>query len=169
VTGAAETAEGVEHAFLWDGTTMLDLNALIHPADPLQSFVTLREGVDFNDLGQILGAGVRQPNYRAPRLRCLTHRYGALTRHARAARPGPAGSRLDETDELSFMLNSAESPATRRLFVSAHLRCICSVTGATGSRRSMVASIQWITLSRLISAVRPDRCTSRWRLCLSVR
>jgi len=57
VTGAAETAEGVEHAFLWDGTTMLDLNALIHPADPLQSFVTLREGVDFNDLGQILAQG----------------------------------------------------------------------------------------------------------------
>ena len=24
------------HAFLWDGTTMLDLNALIDPADPLQ-------------------------------------------------------------------------------------------------------------------------------------
>ena len=36
---------------------MLDLNALIYPADPLQSFVTLYEGIDINDLGQILTTG----------------------------------------------------------------------------------------------------------------
>jgi hypothetical protein len=45
------------HAFLWDGTTLHDLNALIHPADPLQPFVTLFKGVDINDLGQILAQG----------------------------------------------------------------------------------------------------------------
>ena len=45
------------HAFLWDGTTLQDLNALIDPADPLQPFVTLVEGVDINDLGQILANG----------------------------------------------------------------------------------------------------------------
>jgi probable HAF family extracellular repeat protein len=43
------------HAFLWDGTTMLDLNALIAP--PLRPFVTLDWGVDINDLGQILANG----------------------------------------------------------------------------------------------------------------
>ena len=41
VTGFADTADGDIHAFLWDGTTMQDLNALIDPADPLQPFVTL--------------------------------------------------------------------------------------------------------------------------------
>ena len=36
---------------------MLDLNALIDPADPLQPYVSLFEGVDINDLGQILAMG----------------------------------------------------------------------------------------------------------------
>jgi hypothetical protein len=47
----------VSHAFLWDGTTLLDLNALIDQADPLQPFVTLVGGADINDLGQILALG----------------------------------------------------------------------------------------------------------------
>ena len=46
-----------DRAFLWDGTTAQDLNALIHPSDPLQPFVTLFEGVDINDHGQILANG----------------------------------------------------------------------------------------------------------------
>ncbi len=58
VTGVAQPADGSEHAFLWDGTTMLDLNALIDPADPLQPFVTLAQGVDINNRGQILAHGV---------------------------------------------------------------------------------------------------------------
>ena len=58
VTGFAYTAgDGALHAFLWDGTTLHDLNALIDPADPLQPFVTLVDGVDINDLGQILANG----------------------------------------------------------------------------------------------------------------
>ena len=58
MTGYAETDfEFNTHAFLWDGTTMLDLNALIDPADPLQPFVTLDAGVEVNDLGQILALG----------------------------------------------------------------------------------------------------------------
>ena len=36
---------------------MQDLNALIDPADPLQPFVTLVDGVDINDRGQILANG----------------------------------------------------------------------------------------------------------------
>jgi len=56
VTGRAGTREG-PHAFFWDGTTMRDLNALIGPADPLQPFVTLVDGVDINDLGQIVANG----------------------------------------------------------------------------------------------------------------
>jgi probable HAF family extracellular repeat protein len=50
-------AEIFSHAFLWDGTTMLDLNDLIDPSDPLQPFVTLTAGIDINDLGQILAEG----------------------------------------------------------------------------------------------------------------
>jgi probable HAF family extracellular repeat protein len=57
VTGDAATVRG-RTAFLWDGTTMLDLNALIDPADPLRRFVTLRDGVDINDRGQILVNGI---------------------------------------------------------------------------------------------------------------
>jgi len=44
-------------AFLWDGTTLRDLNALIDPSDPLQQFVHLGFGVDINDRGQILAHG----------------------------------------------------------------------------------------------------------------
>jgi probable HAF family extracellular repeat protein len=58
MAGRSDTAGGDIHAFLWDGTAMLDLNALIDPADPLRPFVTLREGFpDFNDLGKILTDG----------------------------------------------------------------------------------------------------------------
>jgi probable HAF family extracellular repeat protein len=57
VTGSSTTADGETHAFLWDGTAMHDLHALIAPADPLRPFVTLRQGVDINDLGQILVNG----------------------------------------------------------------------------------------------------------------
>jgi probable HAF family extracellular repeat protein len=58
VTGYADTAgDREQHAFLWDGTTMLDLNALVDPADPLQPYVTLDEGVDINDRGQIVANG----------------------------------------------------------------------------------------------------------------
>ena len=44
VTGFALRPVCVLHAFLWDGTMLQDLNALIAPADPLQSFVTLVDG-----------------------------------------------------------------------------------------------------------------------------
>ena len=116
VTGISDTADdGAVHAFLWDGTTMQDLNALIDPADPLQPFVTLSDGVDINDLGQILANG-------------FDSRTGEC--HAYLVSPivtvpepgtlallglGPARSRLDETQsELSVTLDAAESPATRR-------------------------------------------------------
>ena len=58
VTGFSRTADFLTHAFLWDGTALQDLNALIDPADPLQQFFTLEFGVDINDLGQILAHGV---------------------------------------------------------------------------------------------------------------
>jgi len=57
VTGYASTADEALHAFLWDGITLQDLNALIDSVDPLQPFVTLEFGVDINDLGQILANG----------------------------------------------------------------------------------------------------------------
>jgi probable HAF family extracellular repeat protein len=59
VTGYSYLAgDLVPHVFLWDGTVMQDLNALIAPADPLQPFVTLSFGVDINDAGQILANGI---------------------------------------------------------------------------------------------------------------
>jgi probable HAF family extracellular repeat protein len=58
VTGNSFMRDGSTHAFLWNGTRMRDLNALIDPADPLQPSVTLFEGVDINDRGQILANGV---------------------------------------------------------------------------------------------------------------
>ena len=57
VTGFALTSDTSVHAFLWDGTEMLDLNSLVETTDPLQPFVTLLEGIDINDLGQILAHG----------------------------------------------------------------------------------------------------------------
>jgi probable HAF family extracellular repeat protein len=45
-------------AILWDGNTLQDLNTLIDQTDPLQPFVSLTNGVDINDLGQILANGI---------------------------------------------------------------------------------------------------------------
>ena len=46
------------------------------------------------------------------------YRDGSGTRHARAVRPGPARFRRDEAQrELGVTLNSAESPAARRVFL----------------------------------------------------
>ena len=62
VTGSSSTIAGnnVRHAFLWrnDGTKMQDLNALIDPADPSRSFVTLIKGDAINDASQILADGI---------------------------------------------------------------------------------------------------------------
>jgi probable HAF family extracellular repeat protein len=58
VTGyGLTTGDTAQHAFLWDGTRMHDLNALIGTADPLQPYVTLIEGRDINDRGQIVANG----------------------------------------------------------------------------------------------------------------
>ena len=58
ITGHADLAgfHG-QHAFLWDGSTMHDLNALIDAADPLRPYVTLGQGIDINDRGQIVANG----------------------------------------------------------------------------------------------------------------
>jgi probable HAF family extracellular repeat protein len=60
VTGFAGNDFGAEvtQGFLWDGTTMRDLNDVVDSADPLQPFVSLFDGVDINDLGQILARGI---------------------------------------------------------------------------------------------------------------
>jgi probable HAF family extracellular repeat protein len=58
VVGNAEIEQHVFRPFLWEGTAMHDLNALIDSADPLQPFVSFYEGLDINDLGQILANGV---------------------------------------------------------------------------------------------------------------
>ena len=59
VTGTSMTADGVQHAFLWDRRLkMRDLNALIATDDPLIGFVTLEGGVAINDAGRILVSGV---------------------------------------------------------------------------------------------------------------
>jgi probable HAF family extracellular repeat protein len=58
VIGVASTSNGGLRPFLSDGgATLQDLDALIDPADPLASFVTLFAAVDINDLGQILANG----------------------------------------------------------------------------------------------------------------
>jgi probable HAF family extracellular repeat protein len=58
VTGYSSTADWwPPHAFVSNGAPMDDLNALIDPADPLKPYVTLLEGVDINDHGQILANG----------------------------------------------------------------------------------------------------------------
>ena len=53
------------HAFLWDGTSMQDLNALISPSDPLFGAVTLTDAPGINDLGQIVANGTSQNNVQA--------------------------------------------------------------------------------------------------------
>jgi probable HAF family extracellular repeat protein len=67
VTGYSDTGSD-SHAFLWDGGPMQDLNDLIDPSDPLQPHVTLEEGADINDFGQILAHGFNS----------LTGEYGAF-------------------------------------------------------------------------------------------
>jgi probable HAF family extracellular repeat protein len=54
VTGASAVPGGMVHAFLSDGGPMFDLNALVDPADPLKTKVTLGAGIAINSRGQIL-------------------------------------------------------------------------------------------------------------------
>ncbi len=61
VTGTSKVkGNTANHAFLWrnDGTRMQDLNTLIDPADPLKPYVTLFNGREINDSGQILADGI---------------------------------------------------------------------------------------------------------------
>ena len=53
VVGYADTSNGTEHAFLYSGGVMLDLNNLI----PTNSDWTLNRAYDINDSGQICGYG----------------------------------------------------------------------------------------------------------------
>ncbi len=55
VTGVSTTASGLAHAFLWDGTGMLDLNDLIVPGS---GWTLLEAGHAINDAGQITGYGL---------------------------------------------------------------------------------------------------------------
>jgi probable HAF family extracellular repeat protein len=57
VVGDSSTTGFDSHAFLFDGTTMLDLNDLIDPTDPLFSDLILEKAVAINDDGQILVTG----------------------------------------------------------------------------------------------------------------
>jgi probable HAF family extracellular repeat protein len=55
VTGTAYTVGNAEpHAFLWNGSAMLDLNKIVQP---LQPHVTLMLGIAINNRGQILADG----------------------------------------------------------------------------------------------------------------
>ncbi len=45
--------DGTQHALLWNGSTMKDLNALIDSSDPLKQFVKLFNGNDINKRGQV--------------------------------------------------------------------------------------------------------------------
>lgn len=54
VVGIAETSGDASHAFLYDGTRMIDLNTLI---DPTPGW-TLTWAYDINNLGQIVGVGL---------------------------------------------------------------------------------------------------------------
>jgi probable HAF family extracellular repeat protein len=49
---------GGQHAIISRGTALLNLNALIDPADSLQPYVWLREGRDINLSGQIVANGI---------------------------------------------------------------------------------------------------------------
>ena len=102
VTGTLEVATEILHAFLWDGTMMQDLNALIDPADPLQPFVTLVNGIDINDRGQILANGIDRRGgfhaYLSPRLAC----------------PNPARSRCSAWASRVSALRDDAAPRKRR-------------------------------------------------------
>ena len=61
VVGWAYTTGNAWHAFLYNGSTMIDLNTLI---DPLSGW-TLRDAWDINDAGQIVGWGYNGRQYHA--------------------------------------------------------------------------------------------------------
>jgi probable HAF family extracellular repeat protein len=55
ITGASTNCTEYQHAFLWEnGGPMIDLNSLIHPGSAL----TVREGDEINDRGEIAGEAV---------------------------------------------------------------------------------------------------------------
>jgi probable HAF family extracellular repeat protein len=64
VVGAAETSSGAQHAFVHDGFTMKDLNALV----PAASGWELTKAADISDSGYIVGEGLHNGVMRAFRL-----------------------------------------------------------------------------------------------------
>jgi probable HAF family extracellular repeat protein len=57
VVGQSQLAAGGEHAFLYDGSSMLDLNNLIAVTDPLYNEVVFYSATGINDTGQIVANG----------------------------------------------------------------------------------------------------------------
>jgi probable HAF family extracellular repeat protein len=57
VVGQSQLAAGGEHAFLYDGSSMLDLNNLIAATDPLYDEVLFYSATGINDSGQIVANG----------------------------------------------------------------------------------------------------------------
>jgi probable HAF family extracellular repeat protein len=57
VAGFSDTAGGPRHAFLYDGSTMHDLNTLVALTDPLYGLVTFAEALGINDANQIVAIG----------------------------------------------------------------------------------------------------------------
>ena len=47
----------MSHAFIWNGSKMRDLNAVVDPSDPLKRYVILNNGRDINERGQIAAVG----------------------------------------------------------------------------------------------------------------
>jgi probable HAF family extracellular repeat protein len=55
IVGTAETTEGIKHAFLWQNSTMIDLNTLL-ASDSGWDY--LEAAYDINNKGQIVGKGI---------------------------------------------------------------------------------------------------------------
>ena len=54
VVGWSELADGSQHAMLWDGTSLIDLNSFLDPALVSDGWV-LKEAAGINDHGAIVG------------------------------------------------------------------------------------------------------------------
>ena len=57
VVGYAQNASGASRAFLFSGGSLVDLNTLINPGDPLQPYVTLVSATGISNTGYIVANG----------------------------------------------------------------------------------------------------------------
>jgi len=130
MVGYGELPSGESRAILWDGTTLIDLNDLIDPNDPLSGHVVLTIGQDINNSGQISAIGCNDQTG-------ACHGY-VLNEAALSGGETPAGSSVTISPPVT--LPNGTSAAVDMIFQTVQVAGNTTVTAASGPGAGRSAS-----------------------------